>query len=210
MPFQNKNSLPLAQHRSPFFRTCILFTFWSFGAFVAFVVSLPSLNRLGSLVMIQSHQQSSALPAMPSRSQPWSFPYETGWEAAAGRGVGQSKHVDAENAIRARGADKAKASFCNTPQIELSCLQPLLRPVLHPKVELGGRGGGWGGGRGRVLLKSNRCCVWRFDGTLSPLSRVIKNLSQHPAWRSPLFWGLGRIKTGCRPPKVFGQFDPFL
>lgn len=70
MSFQNKNLLPSVQHCSPFFCTCILFTFWSFGAFVAFVVSLPSLNRLSSLVMIQSHQQSSALPAMQSRSQP--------------------------------------------------------------------------------------------------------------------------------------------
>lgn len=43
----------------------------------------------------------------------------------------------------------------------------------------------------------NHCCVGSVKASWSPRAGWWKNLSQSPAWRSPLFWGLGRIKGGC-------------
>lgn len=40
--------------------------------------------------------------------------------------------------------------------------------------------------------------VWRQP---DPSGQDDKNLSQSPAWRSPLFWGLRRIKGGCWQPR---------
>lgn len=43
----------------------------------------------------------------------------------------------------------------------------------------------------------NHCYVGSVKAGWSPRAGWWKNLSQSPAWRSPLFWGLGRIKGGC-------------
>lgn len=146
MPFQNKNSLPLVQHRSPFFTPVSCSHFGHSAPFVAFVVSLPSLNRLSSLVMIQSHQQSSALPAMQSRSQPWSFPYQTGWEATTGRGVGQSKHVDAETQFAPEEPTKQTLYLQHTSNRAV-LFATFASVCVASEDELGGEGRVVGGGR---------------------------------------------------------------
>lgn len=154
---------------------------WSYFPSLGFISGFLPLSEPPQRLAHNPKANTKASPSGYTDSKPaLILPYETRWEVACKRGVGRGKHFNPETQIRGRSCTEGPQSL-----LTLSWLLCVMRTWAH---------------KGKSVLTYYPLLCWQWRHT-DPFEQDDTNLSQSPAWRSPLFWGLGRIKGGCWWPR---------